>query len=49
MESNKEIILITGITAFIGSQIGKLFVEKGKDKYRIRATARDMEKTKQLK
>jgi nucleoside-diphosphate-sugar epimerase len=31
MESSKELVLITGITGFVGSWVGKTLVENGKD------------------
>ena len=33
MESKKDIILITGITGYIGSKIGEYFLKEFKDQY----------------
>ncbi|CDW80432.1 nad-dependent epimerase dehydratase [Stylonychia lemnae] len=50
MEStSKEIILITGITGFIGSWIGKVFSENALGEFRIRASVRSIKKTEVLR
>ncbi|CDW83956.1 nad-dependent epimerase dehydratase [Stylonychia lemnae] len=49
MESlNKEIILITGITGYLGSWVAKTFVEKTNHTHRIRASTRSLQKIEKL-
>lgn len=48
MESTKELVLITGITGFIGSWVGKEFLNSAKDKYKIRASVRSLANQKKL-
>jgi len=43
------VILITGITGYIGSQIGKTFVDNIDElKYKIRASVRDLKNLKKI-
>jgi len=42
MESSKPIILITGITGYIGSYVGLVFLNNCFETYRIRATVRSL-------
>ena len=42
MESSKETILITGITGYIGSAIGKVFLDMGGDRYNYKAAVRNI-------
>jgi GDP-D-mannose dehydratase len=44
--SKKEILLITGITGYIGSMVAKVILDKASSQYKIRASVRDMSKTK---
>ena len=48
MESSKEKILITGITGYIGSHVGKIFLENIESKYKIRASVRSLTNLKKL-
>ena len=48
MESKKELVLITGITGFIGSWVGKEFLINNKDKFKIRASVRSLANQKKL-
>ena len=47
--TNKEIILITGITGYIGAWVGKVFADHALPDYRIRASIRTIKKTEVLK
>ena len=49
MESSKELVLITGITGFLGSRVGLTLFERGHDKFKFRASVRNMNKTEILK
>jgi dihydroflavonol-4-reductase len=42
MESGKEVVLITGITGYLGSHVGKVMIDKAGDKYQIRASVRSL-------
>eukprot|EP00347_Sterkiella_histriomuscorum_P005232 403357386 len=46
--SQKEIILITGITGYVGAWVGKYFVDNCLPQYRIRATVRSLTNKKKL-
>lgn len=46
--SVKPLVVITGVTGYLGSQVlSEFLIGEGKDRYRIRATVRD--KTNQRK
>lgn len=44
----KKRILITGITGFLGSHVGKIFLERLSEKYVIRGGVRDILNEKKL-
>ena len=48
-ESNQNILLITGITGFLGSWVGKYALEQVSATFKIRATARNLDKAKSFK
>jgi len=49
-QQNKPIVLITGVTGFVGSQILNEFLcGEGAGKYKIRATVRDKSNVAKMK
>ena len=48
VESYNERILITGITGYIGSWVGKVILENTFGKYKIRASVRSLKNTDKL-
>ena len=49
MEMEQERVLITGITGFLGSHVGKCLLEQCSDKFKIRASVRSMKKAQVFK
>ena len=51
VEANeKPLLLITGVTGYVGSQVLNEFLTgEGKETYKIRATVRDKNNTKKMK
>ena len=45
-KQGQEIILVTGITGYLGSWIGKYLLEQTGDRFKIRAAVRNPEKAK---
>ena len=49
MESKeRDIVLITGITGYVGSWVGKYFLDNAKDRFKIRGMVRDLKKKDKL-
>ena len=44
----KEIVLVTGITGYVGSWVAKELLEQGRDQFIVRAIVRDLENKSKL-
>jgi nucleoside-diphosphate-sugar epimerase len=45
---SKEVILVTGITGFVGAWVGKLLLEQLSDRFKIRASVRSLANKKKM-